>query len=832
MGIDTGAREIAVGRWRLLSVVMLDIICALFFLLRGEFINGDGSKGDEDGFRFGGSIGDLSLLSFGRAAFIVGAFAMLCCAGSKAGKNSVKIEMILALLNIFVCLGIWSYLLIKMLARLVEDGPWAPSVEWYWSAMVAQSVFATVEMKMLMTYLRNHVVYRADGRIAPANGDMSTSLLEAEQGGNVDGYLLTPRQRKRKQVNDRQLFGSTFDWFYGRIDGKDAEEEGDKSSDAETEQEKADKESKSSTMVEMMKLTLPYWKIMIVASFALVLAAIGAALIPALTGQIIKNVTDHPEDHDLLRESVGKLLLAGLFTAIFSALRGSCFTVAKGMINMTLREKLLKSLLSQEIGFFDTAKSGKLNSRLNTDTTVLSDQVSLSVNVFTRSVVQAICVLVFMFRINVELSLATFLTVPAVAVVTQVYGDLVWHLWNEAQLRLANANSVSDAALTTMPNVRCFASEKAELARYHGKMELYLTLQLRMGLCYTVYAVIFTLLPCVSTALVLFYGGKLVEQGNVEAGDLVAFMLYQQSLSQAINDIGSVFSDIAGAMGAGDKVFELINRKPKETPKGDAKPLAFEGTIEFKDVDFRYPARPDTQILDGLSLKIKQGEVVALTGESGGGKSSILKLVERLYDANKGEVLLSGKPIDSFDHQYLHQKITIVSQEPSLYSMTIAENIAYGLEGTAEEPNFEQIVAAAKAANAHDFIMTFENGYETMCGDRGVMLSGGQKQRIAIARALVRSGNILLLDEATSALDSESETLVQETLDRIISEGNRTAIIVAHRLSTIRNADRIIAMAKGKIVEEGTHDDLIAKKGLYHSLVLKQMGSGAAEGGN
>mmetsp|Transcript_8205 Transcript_8205/g.15198 ORF Transcript_8205/g.15198 Transcript_8205/m.15198 type:complete len:827 (-) Transcript_8205:1281-3761(-) len=816
---ERATQEVTTQRRWLAMIMLLDVAQAVFFAFRTMWYDNDASQ--KESFALGSSIEDMSLWTIGRVAFFALVLVFLSCYNNKKG---VRVELVSAMLSMLLVVGFWVYVSMKLLSRLINDGPFHPSIEWFWGCMVAQSILCTFEIKGMMTYLRAFVIYRVERKHAlQVNPGLSETLLEAEQGGNEFAHM-TPRARVRKIAEKKELFGSTFDWFYGRIGGVDAEEELDANEKEPKETNEDGSLKHSSTLVEMLKLTIPYWKMMIIASIALVIAAVGQALIPALTGEIINTVTQHPEDKQLLKTAVGKLLLAGLVTAIFSALRGSCFTIAKGLINMTLREKLFQSLLNQEVGFFDQIKSGKLNSRLNTDTTVLSDQVSLSVNVFSRSVVQAICVLVFMFRINVELSLATFMTVPAVAIVTQLYGDLIWHLYNEAQQRLANANAVSDAALTTMHNVRCFASEKAEMERYHSKMNLYLTLQIRLAICYIVYAIIFTLLPCVATALVLFYGGKLVEDDKISAGDLVSFMLYQQSLSQAINDIGSVFSDIAGALGAGDKVFDLINRTPKETPKGDEKPSNFDGTIEFKDVKFRYPARPDNLILDKVSLKINPGEVVALVGASGGGKSSILKIVERLYDIESGVVMLGGKPLDNYDHQYLHEKITIVGQEPVLYARSIKDNIKYGLEGTDDEPSFEQIVEAAKAANAHEFIMGFSEGYDTLLGDRGVAVSGGQKQRIAIARALVRSGDILLLDEATSALDAASEAMVQETIDKIMANGKRTCIIIAHRLSTVVGADRIIAMKEGRVVEAGTHEELLQKEGgLYKELVEKQM---------
>ncbi len=310
-------------------------------------------------------------------------------------------------------------------------------------------------------------------------------------------------------------------------------------------------------------------------------------------------------------------------------------------------------------------------------------------------------------------------------------------------------------------------------------------------------------------------------------GDLVSFMLYQQSLTGSFQQLGDVFSSLAGAIGAADKVVELIERRPAFIETGAAKPdRGLEGRIELRDVTFAYPARMQTKVLDGFSLHVAPGEVVALVGPSGGGKSSIVKLIERQYLPQQGQILIDGRDIGEYDKKWLRRRIGLVGQEPTLFARTIRRNIIYGLEeadGLSEDevPTQHQIEEAARLANAHDFIMSLPKGYDTYCGERGTALSGGQKQRLAIARALVRRPATLLLDEATSALDSNSEAMVQEALEHAMA--GRSVIVIAHRLSTIQNADRICVVQKGRIVEQGTHEELLAAGGVYEGLVARQL---------
>ena len=602
---------------------------------------------------------------------------------------------------------------------------------------------------------------------------------------------------------------------------------------------KKNKKKNAASVYKLIKLGSPDWPWLVVAFVALLVAAIGQARIPALTGQLINEIAGDATIADL-RAATTELTLTAVVTAVFTALRGSIFTLTMAKLNVRVRNEFFGTLLEQEMGFFDTVKTGDITSRLSADTTKMSDQISLNVNVFIRSVVQACGVLFFMFRISVKMSLVTFASVPCVVILSKVYGAYYRTLTKKGQKKLATANCVAEEALGSMATVKSFAAEKSEALDYADKLEKYYQVNITMALAYTVYAVMFTVLPNLVTALVLFYGGKLVIENELKPGDLVSFMLFQQSLSNSFNTIGNIWTGISGALGAADKVFEYIERKPKiplidnEENENKEDKEDNDGNINMFQCHFKYPSRPETLVLNNISIRVKPGEVVALVGPSGGGKSSILRLINRLYLPDSGNICMDGKDVHSLDRKWYHRKVAIVGQEPVLFGRSIRRNILYGLEGLndGKEPTMKEVVEAAKLANAHDFIMTFPKQYLTKCGEKGVALSGGQKQRIAIARALIRKPSILLLDEATSALDTESEAIVQQALDDVMQSRALTCVVVAHRLSTVKNASRILVIENGRVKEMGTHLELLKKKdSLYRKLVQRQLHSSEEDGG-
>eukprot|EP00656_Telonema_subtile_P057413 TRINITY_DN9435_c0_g1_i3.p1 TRINITY_DN9435_c0_g1~~TRINITY_DN9435_c0_g1_i3.p1 ORF type:complete len:344 (+),score=110.26 TRINITY_DN9435_c0_g1_i3:80-1111(+) len=317
-----------------------------------------------------------------------------------------------------------------------------------------------------------------------------------------------------------------------------------------------------------------------------------------------------------------------------------------------------------------------------------------------------------------------------------------------------------------------------------------------------------------------YYGGQLCP-GEISSGELVSLVFYMQSLFDSFNQIGAIYTGMVEAMGAADQVFKWVHRTPGIRPANTALvPASCHGELELRNVSFSYPSRPSHTVLDGLCLHAAPGEVVALCGPSGGGKSSCIALLEHLYEASAGQGLLDGVPVGQIDGAWLHTQVGLVSQEPVLFGRSIRENILYGTDGPVSD---EAVHEAARMANAHGFIRGFQAQYDTEVGERGAQLSGGQKQRIAIARALVRRPRVLLLDEATSALDADSEAEVQHAINTMLAQSNMTVLIIAHRLSTIQHADKIVVIQGGKVVEQGVHEELIAREGEYHKLVMKQL---------
>eukprot|EP00612_Vaucheria_litorea_P001451 CAMPEP_0171456218 /NCGR_PEP_ID=MMETSP0945-20130129/2794_1 /TAXON_ID=109269 /ORGANISM="Vaucheria litorea, Strain CCMP2940" /LENGTH=621 /DNA_ID=CAMNT_0011981601 /DNA_START=476 /DNA_END=2341 /DNA_ORIENTATION=- len=576
---------------------------------------------------------------------------------------------------------------------------------------------------------------------------------------------------------------------------------------------------------DLLELAKPDAKLIFVAFTALLIAAGGQVMIPHYTGLMIASILNGGKEADF-KPAVVKLIIAAVICAVFSGLRGGLFSLFGARVNSRIRNNLFQSLLRQEIGFFDVNQSGEITSRLSGDCTKVGDQVSLNINYFLRNFVQAFGTLLFMLYLSWRLSLVAFVSVPFVAVMSKVYGEYIKKISKSVQDKLAEANAVASQTLGNMTTVKSFAGENREKNAYSSLLLNFYQLSKKEALAYGLYASTTKLLPQLVSVLVLFVGGNMVLKGNLAGSSVVSFMLYLSTLNDSFDSMSSIFSSMIEAVGAAHKVYEWINREPKKRrPLLPVIPSSIKGEICLEDVHFTYPGRPLQKVLKGMSIKVAPGEFFALVGPSGGGKSSCIALLKNFYHPDKGKVLLDGVPVEEYDDEWYHKVVSIVSQDPILFGRTIRENILYGLEGRLTEPTEEEIVSAAILANAHDFIVSLPDQYETQVGERGVQMSGGQKQRIAIARALVRKPKVLLLDEATSALDAESEHLVQGAIDKMILSGGMTVIIIAHRLSTVKNANSIAVVKDGAVVEVGSHRSLLERGGIYANLVSRQLHS-------
>ena len=540
---------------------------------------------------------------------------------------------------------------------------------------------------------------------------------------------------------------------------------------------------------------------------------------PWVVGQLVDGVVGEGGEQ-VLNQMTLLLVCVFVVAGLATAARSYLFTTAGERVVARLRQDLYAAVIHQEVGFFDARRTGELTNRLASDTTVLQNTVTVNVSMGLRLGIQALGAIGVLLFTNWRLTLVMLTVVPLVAASAGVYGRLLRKVSTQVQDALARSSEVAEETLAGLRTVRAFARERQEVARYGEAVdESFRLARYRARLGATFVGAV-SILGYGAIAGVLWYGGRLLFEGQMSFGELTSFLLYTFTVAFAVGGLSGLYSDFAKAVGASRRVFELMDREPAVASSGSAVLETVRGEVRLEDVHFAYPTRPDSPVLQGLDLRLDPGEVVALVGPSGGGKSTVAALLSRFYDPQRGGLHLDGEPFEDLDPDWLRQQVGVVSQEPILFATSVTDNIRYGrLDATPAE-----VEEAARAANAHEFVSAFAEGYDTPVGERGVRLSGGQKQRIAIARALLKDPRVLVLDEATSALDAESEHLVQEALDRLMK--GRTTLVIAHRLSTVKGADRVVVLDQGRVAQAGTHDDLVATDGLYRRLVERQFAAG------
>jgi len=512
------------------------------------------------------------------------------------------------------------------------------------------------------------------------------------------------------------------------------------------------------------------------------------------------------------------LLLLSLVYALFSSLRYYTVMWIGERAVADLRAAVYGRVLKMSPVFFETTRSGEILSRLTTDTTLVQSVVGAGLSIALRSGVSLCGGLIMLFVTSSRLSLLLFGLLPLVVLPVWLYGRKVRRLSRETQDRVADSSGIAGEALNAMQVVQAFTLEELQNRRFSAAVERSFQAARRRLSAGALLSGLIVLTAFGAVVIVLWTGARSVIEGHISAGTLVQFLFYATLVAASAASIGEVWGDVQRAAGAMERLLELLNAQPEiiNPPGSRPFPAADKGRIALQGLCFSYPSRPGQLALDGFSLDVAPGETVALTGPSGAGKSTVFQLLLRFYDPQAGRIVIDGVDIRDADLHALRGRIGVVPQHTVLFADSALENIRFGNPQASDD----EVMEAAVAAHADGFIRQLPQGYQTPLGEKGARLSGGQQQRIAIARAVLKDAPVLLLDEATSSLDAESESLLQQALQELMS--NRTVIVIAHRLATVKKVDRIVVMEQGRLVDEGAHESLVAKGGVYSRLAKLQ----------
>ena len=576
-------------------------------------------------------------------------------------------------------------------------------------------------------------------------------------------------------------------------------------------------------LLRLLSYARPYRVRLAIALGSLLVASLLALTYPQVIRQLIDAAFTTRDQRRLNRLA---LLLAGLFAlqALFSFLRTYLLSYTGERVVADLRTRLYNHLVYLPVSFFASRRVGELTSRLASDVSVVQTVTTGSITELLRQTLVLTGSITIIAVTNTRLTFAMLAIVPVVVLSAHFYGRWVRHMSTRVQDSLADATSVLEETLSAIRIVQSFVREHYEQLRYRKRIDEALRLAVQRSVANGGFVALIIFVVYGGIATVLWLGSRMVLSGQMTAGELIAFVLYTFVVGAAVGGMSDLYSQFQQAIGATRRIFELLDTVPEVADPSHpvALPRAT-GHVRLDNVHFTYPDERGVQVLAGISIEALPGQVIALVGPSGAGKSTLVTLIPRFYDVTFGSISIDGRDVRFLKLADLRQAIGMVPQETTLFGGTIAENILYGrLDATND-----QVEAAARAANAHEFISAFPEGYQTIVGERGVKLSGGQRQRIAIARALLKDPAILVLDEATSSLDSESERLIQEALVTLMR--GRTSFVIAHRLSTVRRADNIVVLDKGRVVQQGSHQELLSTSGLYRRLHDMQFKDSFAE---
>ncbi|WP_243613227.1 ABC transporter transmembrane domain-containing protein [Shimia aestuarii] len=573
----------------------------------------------------------------------------------------------------------------------------------------------------------------------------------------------------------------------------------------------------------LKRFIIPYRFWALAAGLALVLTATVSLVLPMAVRRVVDNFGT--ESDALLDQYFLAAIGFAALLAVGTALRYLLVSRLGELVVADIRKAVFDRMIGMSPVFYEKIMTGEVLSRITTDTTVIQTVVGSSVSIALRNVLLFFGGLALMLLTSPKLTGLVLLVVPVVIVPILVLGRRLRKLSRENQDWIAESSGNASEALTSAQTVQAFTGEAAARKTFGSVTDLSLDAAMRRINTRAVMTMIVIFLIFSGVVGVLWMGARDVRAGGMSIGMLVQFVIYSVMVAGAVGALSEIWGELQRAAGATERLVELLHVEDAiidpAVPK--ALPNPVEGRIRFDAVHFAYPSRPGVQALDGVSFEIAPGETVAVVGPSGAGKSTIIQLMQRFYDPDSGQVCLDGVSLSDMERATFRKEMALVPQDPVVFAASARENIRFGRPDASDA----EVEAAAKAAAAHDFIMALPEGYDSYVGERGVMLSGGQKQRIAIARAILRDAPVLLLDEATSALDAESERAVQNAVDEMAR--SRTTIIVAHRLATVKKADRILVMEEGRIVAQGSHDDLVAEGGLYARLARLQFTDGALD---
>ena len=574
--------------------------------------------------------------------------------------------------------------------------------------------------------------------------------------------------------------------------------------------------------IRLMNYIRPYVKHLAFAIVCIVLAAAANLYVPWIIKDMIDKVLME-RDMAMLNLIAGGIIVVFFFRGVFYYGQSYLVSFVGQRVVIDIREALFEKFQRMPLAYFDRHQTGEIMSYVTNDVQALQNALVDKLIEFVTEASILIGSIVLMFYLDWKLTLITLITVPLVGQAMNIFGKKLKRSGIVIQERLADINSLLQESIAAVRVVKSFVRERYEIERFRRQNELNFQAEMKNVQLSSLLTPTVEFLAAITVTIILWIGGYEVVQGEITAGSLVAFLTYAVNLANPVKRIGRIYGAVQRAMAAADRVFDVIDMEETIHDREGAVPLPeIEGRVAVKDVSFSY--KEGAPALSHVSLEASPGQLVAFVGPSGAGKSTIANLIPRFYEVNEGVIEIDGHDVRDVTLDSLREQIGIVPQETMLFSSSVRENIRYGrLDATDEE-----IEEAARAANAEEFILQLPQGYETKIGERGLNLSGGQRQRIAIARAILKNPRVLILDEATSALDTESEKIVQAALDKLMV--GRTSFAIAHRLSTIFNADCIYVIDGGRIVEQGTHEELLATGGLYSTLYNIQFrGEGEGE---